>query len=107
MATATSARQLLQALVGKEIRTVTGRRNVVLRVDGEQVIVGTARSPNGRPVPVRWVDEAVARLLADSEIEVSVASLGYRSAFVGAVLLQMPAASLIPSSPPRIRLVRR
>lgn len=59
-----------------------------------------------QPVPVKWVEDAVTRLLADGEIEVSVASLGYRSAFVGAVLLQIPSTTLVQSSPPRIRLTR-
>jgi hypothetical protein len=101
-----SARDLLRSLVGKEIRTVTGRRNVVIEFSGDTVLVGTNRSPRGREVPVRWVEDAIARLVEEGEVEVSVSSLGYRSAFVGAVLLQVPSATLVASSPPKVRLAR-
>jgi hypothetical protein len=39
----------------------------------------------------------------DQEIEVSPRSPGYRSSFVGAVLLTVPGAIAIRTSPPRIR----
>jgi hypothetical protein len=97
-------RELLEGLVGVEIATVTGRPNRVLAVDGESVVVATSRSPAGEPVPIAWIAAALERLLGGEEVEVSVSSLGYRSAFVGAVLMRVAGANLVRTSPPRIRL---
>jgi hypothetical protein len=104
MAAGADARELLQSLVGEEIATVTGRPNTVLGLDGDNVIVATGRSPGGQPVPVEWVEDAIRRLLGEGEVEVSVPSLGHRSAFVGAVLLRLPGAVLVSGTPPRVRL---
>jgi hypothetical protein len=98
------ARALLGSLIGTLISTVTGRANTVLRLDGDNAIVATSRSPGGQPVPIDWVQSGLERLLAAGEIEVSVPSLGYRSAFIGAVLLSLPGAVLIQVTPPHIRL---
>jgi hypothetical protein len=100
----TAARSLLESLVGQPISTVTGRPNTVLRVEGDSVVVATSRSPAGQPVPIEWVQSGLEQLLETGEIEVSVPSLGHRSSFVGAVLLTMPGAVLIRTTPPRIRL---
>ncbi len=51
-----------------------------------------------------WIQDAIDDLHNTQEVEVSVESLGYRSAFAGAVLLTLPNAVLVRSSPPRIRL---
>jgi hypothetical protein len=54
-----------------------------------------------------WVQEAFDRIERDGEIEISVPSVGYRSAFIGAVLQELPGAELVrTASPPRIRLTR-
>jgi hypothetical protein len=98
------ARTVLGSLVGKPISTVTGRMNTVLRLEGDNAIVATSRSPGGQPVPIAWVQSGLERLLTTGEIEVSVPSLGYRSAFIGAVLLSLPGAVLIQATPPRVRL---
>jgi hypothetical protein len=98
------ARALLGSLVGQPISTVTGRVNIVLRLQDDSAIVATSRSPGGQPVPIAWVQSGLERLLATGEIEVSVPSLGYRSAFIGAVLLSLPGAALIQVTPSRIRL---
>jgi hypothetical protein len=100
----TDARQLLQSLVGKPLATVSGRENRVLAVDGRDVTVWTSRSPAGQKVPIEWVQDAIDRVERDREIEVSVASLRYRSAFIGAVLRELPGAQVVQTSPPRIRL---
>jgi hypothetical protein len=100
------SRKLLESLEGRAIHTVTGRENRVLRLDDDQVLVWTTRSPAGQPVPIAWVQDALDRLERDSDIEVSVASLRYRSAFIGAVLLQLPGASVVRTTPPRIRIPR-
>jgi len=99
------ARALLRSIEGRSLQTVTGRENRVLRVDQANVLVWTTRSPGGQAVPIAWVQNAVDRLERDGEIEISVASVGHRSAFVGAVLLQLPGAHAVrTSSPPRVRL---
>jgi hypothetical protein len=100
----TDARNLLGDLMGKPIETITGRENRVIAVDEATVLVQTSRSPKGQPVPIEWVQDAIDRLERDREIEISVASVRYRSAFIGAVLKQLPGARVIHSTPPRIRL---
>ena len=80
------ARVLLGSLVGREIPTMTGKPNRVLRLEGKDVIVATGKSRSGKPVPVADIQDAIDRLWRDGKLEISVASVGYRSAFVGAVL---------------------
>jgi hypothetical protein len=100
-----SARQLLSSLAGQDIETVTGRTNRILALEGDQVRVSTSRSPSGQLVPVAWVQAALDQLVETGAVEISVASVGYRSAFIGAVLSQMPGAEVDRSkSPPWIRL---
>jgi hypothetical protein len=100
-----NAAQLLRSLIGCDISTVTGRPNRVMTVQGDQVVVATSRSPKGRTVPIHEVQTALDRLLRDRAIEISVASVGYRSAFIGAVLSELPGAHVDRSkSPPWIRL---
>jgi hypothetical protein len=101
------ARSHLASLIGKTIQTLNGAPNTVLRLEGDEVIVATTRSPQGQPVPIAWVQAALDRLLRDGEVEISVASVGYRSAFVGAALAALPGARtarnplrvLLPASP--------
>jgi Domain of unknown function (DUF3883) len=90
---ALDARSHLTSLVGKTIQTLGGASNTVLRLQGDDVIVATGRSPQGQPVPIAWVQAALDRLRRDGEVEISVASVGYRSAFVGAALAALPGAS--------------
>lgn len=84
--------EVLTALKGQTIHTLTGRPNTILRVDGDRVFVATNKSPEGRPVPILWVQEALDRLAAEGEVRINVASVGYRSAFMGAVLSTIPGA---------------
>jgi hypothetical protein len=86
------ARELLRSLVGRTIPTMTGRPNRVLEVRSEDVIVATARSPQGQPVPIEWVQRALDWLVDEGVIDINVKSVGYRSAFIGAVLLMVPGA---------------
>ena len=99
-----NAHEYLASLVGQTIRTYNGRPNKILAIQGGHVIVGTTRSPNGQPVPIAWVQAAADRLDAEREVEVSVASLGHRSAFIGAVLASLPGAAFDGGSPPAVRL---
>lgn len=87
------ARELLSSLAGQTIHTLTGRPNRILRFVGDDVIVATNRSPGGSPVPISWVQEALERLYSVGDVQISVESVGYRSAFIGAVLSQVPGAT--------------
>jgi hypothetical protein len=98
------ARTILQELVGETIHTLTGRPNRVLAVEGDEVRVGTSRGPSGQLVPIAWIQEALDRLAADGEVEISVESVGYRSAFVGAVLSSLDDTE---ASPATMRVRRR
>ena len=80
------AKEYMQALEGVTLSTLTGRPNEVIRVEPTAVLVGTARSPQGKLVPLAEIQRAVDKLLAEGTLLISVESVGYRSAFVGAVL---------------------
>jgi hypothetical protein len=97
-----NACSLLGSLAGQKISTVTGRPNWILRLDGDDVIVATERSPTGTAVPIQMVQSGLDRLHQAGQLEISVASLGHRSSFVGAVLLMLPGTYLSRTSPPRI-----
>ena len=83
---------------------MTGRPNRILRVGAADVVVATRKSPRGKPVPIADVQDAISRLWRDGEIEISVESVGYRSAFVGAVLQTIPGTTAL-TRPRRIRLL--
>jgi hypothetical protein len=85
-------------MVGRELRTLTGRLNTVLAVEGDSVRVATTRSPAGQLVPLKWIQDALDRLATDGEVEISVESVGYRSAFVGAVLCALEDTDCSPST---------
>jgi hypothetical protein len=87
-----TAREILQDLVGLEIRTMTGRVNRVLEVSGGGVLVGTSKSPQGQWVDIAEVQAALDTLRRRGLIEISVRGVGYRSAFIGAVLSTLPGA---------------
>ena len=55
-------------------------------VDGDNVVVATGKSPEGQPVPIAWVQDALDLIVEDGEVAVNVETLRYRSAFIGAVL---------------------
>ena len=57
-------------------------------------------------MPIQWVQDAFDTLERDGSIEVSVESLGYRSAFVGAVLATVPGATVEPTTPRRVTMRR-
>ena len=60
--------------------------------------MATTRSPAGQLVPIKWVQDALDRLAADGEVEISVESVGYRSAFIGAVLSSLDDTEASPST---------
>jgi hypothetical protein len=102
-APALDARSHLAGLAGRIIPTLTGAPNTVLGLEGEDVIAATGRSPQGQPVPIAWVQAALDRLRRDGEVEISMASVGHRSAFVGAALAALPGAR-IAQDPLRVLL---
>ena len=99
------ARAYLQRFVGREIFTLTGRPNRVLELRGEKVIVATQKSPKGQPVPIKWVQDALDALLEDGEITIDVETVGYRSAFIGAVVATLRDTEVV-SGTQRVRLKR-
>lgn len=99
------ARRHLESLVGQTIYTLTGKPNHVLEIRGKNVIVGTGKSPKGQPVPIQWIQDAMDQLARDGEIEINVKTVGYRSAFIGAVLATLPGAIGL-TDPRRVRLSR-
>jgi len=102
----TDARKHLASLVGKELRTISGRPNTILALRGTEVIVATTRSPKGQPVPIAWVQAAINQLEENGEMTIDVKTVGYRSAFIGAVLRELPGAVVHQTTPPRIELRR-
>lgn len=99
------ARQHLLGLVGQTIRTLSGRPNTILRVEGENVIVGTQKSSQGQPVLIKVVQGAIDQLVEEGELAIEVTTVGYRSAFIGAVLTTLPGAVVMEGTR-RIRLER-
>ncbi|MET9259016.1 hypothetical protein [Amycolatopsis sp. NPDC004079] len=87
------AEELLRSLAGETISTPTGKGNRILKVEDGSVLVGTDRSPEGQPVPLRDIQHGLDVLAARGTLEVSVAELGHRSTFVGAVLANLPHVS--------------
>ena len=95
----------LASRVGETLPTLTGRPNTILAVDERSVLVGTERSPRGRRVPLAWVQAAVDALYAGGELAVDVETVGYRSAFIGAVLASLP-GTIGTLRPRTVRLLR-
>jgi hypothetical protein len=81
-------------LVGQEIVTLTNRMpNRVLRVENEDVVVGTQKSPRGRPVPIQWVQDGSVRLAREGAVEVTVEDLGHRGRSSVLCLRRSPVSS--------------
>src|ERR1700722_18209809 len=99
----TNAHALLSELIGRELRTLTGSANRILRLEGGDVFVATGRSPSGTAVPVTLVQHALDQLRATGELRIDVPTVGYRSAFIGAVLREVPNVAVL-SSPQRLVL---
>jgi hypothetical protein len=100
------ARTILEQLVGRTIPTLSGQPNVVLAVNGVHVLVGTRRSPGGRRVSLGSIQAAVERLFDHGEVAINVNSVGFRSAFIGAVLSTIPGTTAT-SRPGTVKLLER
>ena len=60
----------------------------------------------GEPVPLAEIHAAVDRVFDGEEVRINPASVGYRSAFFGAVLQSMPGVEVL-QKPQRARLAER
>lgn len=96
---------LLRRLIGHDLRTPDGRPNRILSIGYEEVLVATERSPNGQPVPIEMIRNALGILRETGAVTIDVATLGHRSAFVGAVLWTLPGAQ-IDGSPPILTMTK-
>lgn len=97
-----AAGTLVRRWVGRTIETVTGAPNRVLAVEDEHVVVRTGKSSGGKQVPLEEVQHALDRLESDGEVVVHPTTLGYRSAFCGAVLKTVAGVRRLDGSPPRL-----
>jgi hypothetical protein len=97
-------RQHLRALVGKTIYTIGKKRwNRILDIQGDNVIVATEPSPRGKTVPMKEVQAAWDELRSKGELAINVKTVGYRSAFIGAVMATLPGV-LVVEGEQRVRL---
>jgi hypothetical protein len=90
---------LLRRLIGVPLSTVRGRPNRILGVSPPNALVATERAPAGRPVPIQDVQDALDALRTEGSVVIDPENLGYRSSFVGAVLLTLPGARAYGSPP--------
>jgi hypothetical protein len=95
-----SAVELLRRLLGLDITTLQGRQNRILDVQPPHVLVATERSSSGQQVPIADVQIALETLRAVGRVTVHPDSVGYRSAFIGAVLLTLPGVESLGGTPP-------
>jgi hypothetical protein len=84
------ASKYLASLIGQELKTPKGCPNSILRIEGADVIVATTKSPGGQPVPIKSVQASLDMLERDGEVVIDRKTVGYRSAFIGAVLASLP-----------------
>ena len=95
---------LLRSLVGETLLTITGRPNTVLDVNASQAVVGTGRSPDGKPVEVAWLQDVLDRIGEGEVVAIDPSSVGFRSAFLGTVLLILSMVVVThEASPPTAR----
>jgi 5-methylcytosine-specific restriction protein A len=105
-ATATpNVREHLERLVGTTIQTISGRPNRVVSLQESTVIVATDHSPEGEAVPLADIQAAIDRVFGGEEVRVAPYSVGYRSAFIGAVLRSMQGVEVL-QRPLRARLTK-
>jgi putative restriction endonuclease len=97
------AHKLLADLIGRPLLTISGRPNEIVELRAQEVVVATGRTPAGTSLPVAWVQEALDSLQAVGELRIDTPTVGYRSAFIGAVLQTLPGAR-VEQDPQRIVL---
>ncbi|WP_214111351.1 hypothetical protein [Acrocarpospora catenulata] len=97
-----SAIELLRRLLGQDIATLQGRHNRILDVQPPHVLVATERSPDGQQVPIADVQTALDALRTTGRVAIDPNTVGYRSSFIGAVLLTLPGVASLGGTPPVI-----
>jgi hypothetical protein len=97
------AAALLRRLIGIELKTPSGRSNMIVGIDSTSAWVATDRSPDGRAVPIEDIASALSTLRRAGAVTVTPQDLGYRSTFVATVLLTLP-GTMLRGSPPQIIL---
>ncbi|MGW0804793.1 hypothetical protein [Nonomuraea sp. NPDC002799] len=97
-----SATDLLRRLLGHDIPTLHGSSNRIIDVQPLHVLVVTEDSPNGQRVPIADVETALATLRTAGRVQFPPTEVGYRSIFVGAVLLTLPGVESVGGTPPVI-----
>lgn len=95
---------LLRSLVGEPLATLHGSPNVVLSVDESVAHVSTTRSPKGSPVEISLLQRLLDRLGAGETVAIEPPTVGYRSAFLGAVLRTLPQIQFLDGTPVRARV---
>lgn len=82
------AEELVRGLVGWTIPTISGKPNTILGIEGDQVLVRTRQTdgPRGSAVPLSEIQAAADRLYEEGELRIHPNEVGYRSAFLGAIL---------------------
>lgn len=90
---------LLRRLLGVPLATIRGRLNRIISVSPPNVIVATEQSPQGRPIPIQEVQEALDVLRAQGSVVIDPSTIGHRSSFIGAVLLTLPGGRIYGSPP--------
>ncbi|HWY89395.1 MAG TPA: DUF3883 domain-containing protein [Solirubrobacteraceae bacterium] len=94
-----NARELVAGLVGTTIHTLDrDEPNIVLRIEGANVVVGTANSPEGAPVALRKIQDGLDILFSTNEIRIATSTFGgyRRSSFIGAVLGTLEGVAVTP-----------
>ncbi|MEW9527381.1 hypothetical protein [Microbispora sp. NPDC049125] len=66
------------------------------------MLVATDRSPSGQQVPIADVEAALETLRTEGRVVINPDKIGYRSAFIGAVLLTLPEVASLGGTPPII-----
>ena len=101
-----NARTLAEDLVGQTIFTLGhDKPNTIIAVHGENVVVGTTKSPGGKPVPLGTLQLGLDALEETGEFRVRPESLNQnrRSSFVGAAIATLPNVAV--EHRPQIRLL--
>jgi hypothetical protein len=87
------ARELAQGLRGRTIHTIDRQLpNEVLEVVSADVIIATRKSPAGKPVALRYIQDGLDILYSDGRVRITPATFGgyRRSSFIGALLATLP-----------------
>jgi len=89
------ARSHLSSLVGQTLPTAgRSRPNRILEITDGEVLVATGKAPGGEVVPFPEVQAAGERLMREGELRIHPEAVGYRSAFIGAVLQTLPGVTV-------------